>query len=167
MISLMVTGCYPTGEVDSPDSVPQYITESSGADSNNFDSTNSDSVNEESEEKVFENVIVNLSLPDSPENISEFDAVPRTWDNDSLKSLFLNGKGEIIEDSYESDMTSGETRYVFDIPNQYRLIVEGGYIKYSDRGNINRDEYTILQSSWAIDEMDKIFGINELNNFSY
>ena len=165
-ITSFLTGCYPTGEVGSPDSVPQYITESSGVDSHESDGISSESVNEASEEKALENVIVNLSLPDSPDNSSEFDAVPRTWDNNSLKSLFLNGKGEITEDSYESDMTPGETRHVFDIPNQYRLIVESGYIKYSDRGNINRDEYTILQSSWAIDEMDKIFGNDELNDFS-
>ncbi len=150
LICLMVTGCYPTGEVDSPDSVPQYITEPSGADS---------------DEESLENVIVNLYLPDTPEKTMEFDAAPRTWDNDNLISIFLNGKGEIVEDSYESDMTPGETRYVFDIPNQYRLIVESGYIKYSDRGNINRDEYTILQSSWATDEMDKIFGNDELDGF--
>lgn len=161
LICLMGTGCYPTGEVSSPDSVSQYITESSVADLNEYDSGSSDSVN-----KALENVIVNLCLPDSPEKATEFDAVPRTWDNDSLISLFLNGKGEIVENLYESDMTPGETRYVFDIPNQHRLIVESGYIKYSNRGNINRDEYTILQSSWAIDEMDKIFGNDELDGFS-
>ena len=166
-ISVMIvsTGCYPTGEVGSPDSVPQYITESSDEDSNEFDNDNSDNINNESEENSFKNVIISLSLPDSPEKVTEFDATPRAWDNDNLKSIFLNGKGEIVEDSYESDMTPDEMRYVFDIPNQYRLIAESGYIKYSDRANVNRDEYTILQSSWAIDEMDKIFGNDELDGF--
>jgi hypothetical protein len=117
-------------------------------------------------DKSFKNVIVNLTLPNAPDNVSEFDAVPRSWDNDNLKSIFLAEKGEITEDSYESDMTPDEMRYVFDIPNQYRLITESGYIKYSNLSNANRDEYTMLQSCWSIDDMDEIFGDTELDGFS-
>lgn len=158
----LCSACYPTGEISSPDDVTQYIPTCE----NNSDKSQISPEDTNELKESFNNVTVNCSLPKDPENTFEFNTMPMTWDNENLKDIFLSDKGDISEQSYESDFAPGELRYVYDTTKKYRLIAESGYITYSDLNNPNRDEYTILQSSWSIDDMKSIFGSEELKNFS-
>lgn len=154
-----ITGCYPTGEIASPEDASQYITD-------NKNTKESEDNGSPLSETSFENVILNLNLPESPAEISEFDAVVHPWNREKLIEIFLGGKGTYSETSYESDLTPQEMRYVYDTSDKYRLITESGYITYSDRSNPNRDEYTIFKSSWLYDDLNKIFGHDELDDFA-
>lgn len=154
-----IAGCYPTGEIASPEDASQYITD-------NKNTKESENNGSSLSETSFENVILNLNLPESPAEISEFDAVMHPWDRKELIEIFLRGKGNYTEEFYESDLTPQEMRYVYVTSDKHRLTTEGGYIKYTDMSNPNRDEYTVLQSSWQYDDLNKIFGSNELDDFA-
>lgn len=162
--ALSFTACYPTGEVSNSDEIKQYVTE---APTNNSQTADDESLNvEEHTNTELKNVKLSLDYPQSPEKIPEINSHFQKWDNEKAKLVFLEGKGDIIEESHESDLNPEEMRYVYDIPGEYRLIMESGRLSYSYRGNSNRDEYTVLQSSWSMEEIDKIFGHEELEGFS-
>lgn len=162
LLTFLLTACYPTGE-RSDESTPEYVLQQSSNASTGESSVNTLEISEISQD--LQNVRLNLSYPPSPESVSELNASYFQWDIDTVKNVLLSDKKITNEDSYESDFTAGELRHVYDTSDAYRLILESGYLTFSNRSNPNRDEYTILESSWLIEDMNTIFGEEEFADF--
>lgn len=158
---ISMTACFPKGEIDNSDSIKEYVTKAS-------DESSSGSLENESDadDKELKNVTLNLEYPDSPDFCANYSADFLSWDGNKLQEIFLGEKGDIQVETYESDYNSSETYYVCSIEDEYSLLYERGRLEYSNRTNKNRDEYTMLLSSYPYYDMNEIFGSEELNDFS-
>lgn len=155
-----MTACFPKGEIDNSDSIKEYVTKAEN------ESTSNDTEKSDNIEKELKNVTLNLNYPDNPDSCTNYSADLLSWDGNKLQDIFLGGKGDIQVETYESDYNSSETYYVCTIGDDYSLLYERGRLGYSNRTNKNRDEYTMLLSSYPYYDMNEIFGSDELNGFS-
>lgn len=75
IIAVMLSGCFPTGEISAPESAPGNV----------------------------EGITINIPYPEqTPESASEITLRQREWDNDKLISVFLEGSTITYENSFET-----------------------------------------------------------------
>lgn len=102
LISVMLSGCFPTGEVSVPDSAPEIV----------------------------EGITINAELPDNtPESAPQLTLRMREWDHDKLTEMLLDGK-EISRDNSKFDDQDGVMNYRYHTSDGGWLFFQDGHIDY-------------------------------------
>ena len=164
-LSLVLTGCYPTGDADIDLSSEKPVGSSSKAQIGNVSTSSAQAPSEPSAKYESEQFYVDLNFPtDVPLQASEIELKPRYWDNDKLREVFIGDKEITSETDYQSDGFPDEKRFVVYFGNNMRLIYEPMNISCECQDDISSVQSSIASSIDA--KWTDSFPNEELRSFS-
>lgn len=135
--AVMLTGCFPTGEVVIPDGglgMDELLAMAEGV----------------------ENLSLDLTLPaDYPDEVPQVTVKVREWDNDRLREIFIDGKNIIEQYEYESDLFPEETYYVYYTDDGYVCGFEPGHVflRHNEKNNAGYDLFTSMFYYYHCEDM--------------
>lgn len=123
VIAVMLSGCFPTGEVSVPESTPNNI----------------------------EDLTISISYPEqTPESASEITLRMREWDNDRLIKTFLEGSTITYENIFET--VREVTCYAYRTDDNKYLRIEDGMLTYeAQNGSDKNSLYDYYTASYMPD----------------
>lgn len=164
-LSLLLTGCYPTGEESINLSSNKPISSSTEMQTDDTDTSSAQSSSKLIAKYESEQFTVDLNFPvDVPPQASEIELKPRYWDNDKLREIFIGDKEITSETDYKSDGFPDEKRFVVYFGDNMRLIYEPMNISCECRDDISGVQSSIASSIDA--KWLEQFSNEELKSFS-
>lgn len=148
-LSLVLTGCYPTGEQNVNTDIDTYsekpVSSSCETQIDNISTSSVQVASEPNAKYESEQYTVDLNFPANvPSQASEIELKPRYWDNNKLREIFIGDKEITSETDYKSDGFPDEKRYVVYFGENMRLTYEPMNISLECQ-----DEISSVQSAIA------------------
>lgn len=160
-LSLLLTGCYPTGDAD----ISRENPINSSSENSSISTSSEQSPNELTAKYESEQFTVNLNFPENvPTQTAAIKLKPRYWNNDKLRGIFIGDKEIASETNYICDGFADEKRFVIYFGDNMRLIYEPMNINYECKDDISGVQSSIaslIDAKWLGQFSDE-----ELKSFS-